>query len=455
MLRIPLALAALFTCAVGPAGAAEPELLHLEGVKAEVRAPQGTWTREVKNLAAGQWRAAFRSAKAQLEVRTFPVQSVEDAIKALWQAADTTSRQVKGDGFGLPAPRVLRLEGRPAAESDWWVQVGTTRWEGRMRLLRAAPDLWALAWGLAAPDASVEEQRGAADFAGTLAPSEPAFHEPTLSDGDPEEVLVKPPGEPSVVRRHTVAVLTLVEAGAGVRFPRAVRAKVLAALAREAREGGATAREGLRAAADAFAESAGLAPEARDAARAALGKKLVDGLHERSKAGNAPAHELVLTLARGREVAVGTAESGLTRFEAEAWLDGCAFQTELAADQPFEPTPEQRQVQRATLASRWAGWSLEDRAHVRTAARKAVDLVRAWAQADTNDRFIVRATAVSLLLPDSPPGSEPPVMGDLKALRAWLDAAVRDPNALFVKACALEPLHHRAKFSALFAKPLR
>src|SRR5262245_42678367 len=106
------------------AGDAVAQVVTLEGVKAEVRAPKGEWPRTSEVPAAGQWRIVLRGKKAQLEARVFPAQSdvTDDAQAILWQVADKTSRQMQGGGFGLPGVRVFQIDGRAAAESDYWVQ---------------------------------------------------------------------------------------------------------------------------------------------------------------------------------------------------------------------------------------------------------------------------------------------------------------------------------------------
>ena len=235
----------------------------------------------------------FKGEKAQCEARVFPVQSAEEAKVVLWQAADKTSRQMQGTAFGLPAVRAFVIDGRDVAESEFWVQSGTSHLEGRIRLLRASPQSWALAWGLATPEAAPAARDAAIDFASTLVPSEPAFFEPPVGEGDPEEELVPAPGEPALTRRHLRAVLALVEAGARVRFSRAGRLGLLDALAMEARQEGPKHREALRTAAEANAESLGLGAESRAAAREQLGKRILELAQVRSDAGKPPAQLLL------------------------------------------------------------------------------------------------------------------------------------------------------------------
>jgi hypothetical protein len=230
---------------------------------------------------------------------------------------------------------------------------------------------------------------------------------------------------------------------------------VLADLAREAREGGPKTREGLRASAEAYAESAGLSPEARAATREALGRRIVQALTERANAGQGPAHDIAFTLAQGRTLAAGAPDDGLTRFEAEQWVDGCLVLVTLAADAPFEPTAEQREVQRAGLLARWEAWKPEERAAARAAARAVADLPAAWTQADAVKRLAFRAHVAGRLVP--PVGGSPAgwVAPDAKALRAHLDRSERRPDALLASACSLDPDQRLRLHALLSAEPPR
>ncbi len=60
-------------------------------------------------------------------------------------------------------------------------------------------------------------------------------------------------------------------------------------------------------------------------------------------------------------------------------------------------------------------------------------------QADVVKRFAFRSRAVALLLAPSGDAPAPTPAADPRALRARLDATVRDPGALFAHACALPP----------------
>lgn len=431
-------------------GLAAPGGVALEGAKAEVQAPAGTaWTKATAARTAGEWEVSWRGTKAHLEARVFPVRDMEEVEKVLWQAGDAVSREMKGDGFGLPGVRTFALDGHATAEADLWVQSGTAHLEGRIRLLRASPQAWALAWGLAQADAEKAEAAAASAFAGTLVPSEPAFFEPPGDGGSPEEAVVAVAGEPGVVVRHLRAALALLEAGTGSRLARGSRTQALSLLAQQARDDGPAARALLRAAADACAESEGLAPEARAQAREALGKRLLEALKVRTATGQPGVNPLSVLFAAAARTVVGTAPEGLTGAEVEAWLDGSAWLASLAADGEVTPTPEQRAVQREGLAARWEGWTAVERTAARAAAAAGVDPAAAWAAADGARRFACRAAVVAALLPPRPPETTPDPALDMPTLRRRLDAATRDPATVWAAACALAPAEQQRLFSLL------
>ena len=328
------------------ARAGDLQRVELEGVKAVVRAPEG-WERAAQTPAAGEWRVVFRGPKlaqggAQCEARVFPVQGTEEAASVLMQAADQISRQVGGEGFGVPQLRSFRLEGRPAAEAQLVVQAGHVRLEGALRLLRAAGTAWALAWGLAPADAPAAVREVAGGFASSLVPSEPAFYGPAPPLGDPEEAITAPPGEEPVRRRHIEAVIGSLEAGAGLRLPRNARAEIATTLREDALHGGAAARAGYRDTARALHEGQGLPPEEQLLLRASIGRRILEALNKRQESGYAPAQRLALIFALGQRPGAGTAEAGLTRFEVEIVIEGLAFLAALAADLAVEPDATQR-----------------------------------------------------------------------------------------------------------------
>ncbi len=429
----------LLTTGFGSRGAhaGEPVLVDLEGVKAVVRAPEG-WERAAQTPAAGEWRVVFRGPKlaqggAQCEARVFPVQGTEAAVSVLMQAADQISRQVGGEGFGVPQLRSLRLEGRAAAEAQLVVQAGQVRLEGAVRLLRAAGTAWALAWGLAPVDAPADVREVARGFASSLVPSEPAFYEPAPPAGEPEEALVSPPGEEPVRRRHIEAVIGALEAGAGLRLPQNARAEVLAVLRTDALEGGAATRKGYRDTARALHEALGQPAEEQLALRTSLGQGLLKNLEARQGSGHAPAQRVALILALGARPGVGNAEAGLTRFEVELILEGLAFLAALAADRALEPDATQRAGLREALSTRWEALDPEGRTALGRFADVAPDLLSAWGRATPDQRFALRAGVAALLLaPPAEPAAPPPAPpADLKALRVCLDASTPTPEALF------------------------
>jgi len=430
-----LAVAALFGVVTARAGADAPRQVELEGVKAVVTAPEG-WEQATDTPAAGQWRVVFRGPKlakggAQCEARVFPVKETQEAVSVLMQAADQVSRQVGGDGFGVPELRALKLEGRPAAEAQLVVQAGSLRLEGRIRLLRAAGTAWAMAWGLAPPDAPPEVLAVARGFASSLTPSEPAFYEPAPPAGDPEETIVAPPGEDPVRRRHLQAVIDALEAGSGVRLPQNVRAEVYATLREDALHGGAAARSAYRDTARTLHEARGESAQAQQALRAEVGKRLFQALEARQESGHAPAQRLALIFGLGRQPGAGTAEDGLTRFEVEVVLEGLAFLGALGADQALELSVARRATLREVLSARWKALDAEGRAALKRFATAAPALASTWQAATPTQRFHVRAGVAALvLLPRGPAGTAPPAPpADLKALRACLDANPRAPEA--------------------------
>lgn len=409
-----------------PARAEGPARVALEGVKADVQAPEGAWEHVAETPAAGQWRVAFRSGAAQCEARVFPLQDADDPKVVLMQAADKVSRQVRADGFGLPGIRLLTLDGRPAAESTWWVVSGVVRQEGRIRLLRAGERAWALAWGLAPGDASAAIRAAAHDFAGSLAPTEPAFHEPSVEAEDPEQVVAQDRGGP-VVRRQLLAALATLEAGGDFRFPDTWRGKALEALAQEARTGTETTRTGFRELAAQVAESQGLSAADRATVLKTLGQRLLEALFRRAQEGEPTAQRLALIVSVGRRPVAGEGEAALTRFDAEAWAQVLAFLAAFAADAGVELTSEQREAAVARLSGLWPALSAEERGAVRRLAREAPDLGALYRAADAPRRLAFRLAVVDRLRPAAP-GSAP--AGDVaRALRARLDVP-GDPRAL-------------------------
>ncbi len=438
--RLPRLLVALLLAGAAPrADADPPATVTLEGARAEVLVPPGAWEETRQTLAPGQWRVVFRAAGTECEARVFPVQEIEDPVVVLQQAADRVSRQVRADGFGLPARRAFVLDGRAAAESTWWATLGTRLHEGRIRLLRAEGRAWALAWALAPVDAPRALREAADAFARGLRPTEPAFYEPAEPRSDPEEVVATDARGP-VVRRQLLAALEALEAGAGVVLPTARRAELLEGLAREAREGGDASREGFRALASELAEARGRPEPEQAALRATLGRRLVETLFRRADAGHRPAEALAVVVAMGRRPLAGDGADALPRFAAEALLELFAFVASFAADAAVTPSGALEESLLASLRARWPALPAAERDAWRARAARAAGLAERFRAADPVERLRLRTGVVGLLLPETaepPPPAPPPVPDPARALRARLDRSPRDPAALLEAVASL------------------
>lgn len=413
-----------------------PALTPLAGVRAGVREPGAPYERTEDVPRAGQWRLLLRAPGSTLEARVFPVAAADDERSVLMQAADQASRLMRGDGFGLPSLRTFRLDGCAVAESDWWVTRGAVRFDGRIRLLRASPAVWALAWGLSAEDTPAAAREAAQQFARSLVPTEPTFHEPLPPAPDGEEVLAHPAGEEPLRRRHLDTALEILEQAARLRLPRAEREAVRALLLAEA-QASAHAREGFRGMATQVSEARGLPAESQRVLRQSLGERMLQGLDRRANEGEPRAQELTLRITLARRPAAGSAEDGLTRWEAGTLLDAAGFLASLAADQALAGDAAPRERALAGLAARWEALGAEERAALRAAERSAADLPARCAAADPVQRTALRRAAVEALRP-LPAGA---VLPDdpLRALRARLDLAPADPGALLDAAAALAP----------------
>lgn len=417
----------VFACpvAVAEKEAAELKQIELKGVPAVVTPPDMPGTE--RTTAPGQWQITYVGGGVfhRMQVRVFPVRDLREPGPVLMQALDTLVRNNGFGAFGATGRRTSEVWGRPVADAAIQVSVKGKVARGRARLLLVTDRQWALAWGVVtAPELTRGTLAEIERFTRSLEPRDPTFYAPRFrNDAELARVVHRADGEPPITNAHLYAIASLIEAGLGRRFPLRTRANIEAMLLLDVQQGSKATRKGYREAGMDVANSMRLDPKARAERMQALGKRILEAIGARAKAGYRPAIGARRIWLDDGKVLGGEGPNALTEGVWQTQVEIATFLLSIARDAPAEVRSGELADHRRAAVTLWMEGQ-EGRSERRAFWAR---LRHAWdTAAPAGRRAFRRAVLSALLMPHPDPDVDAaqelgmPKALELRALKQWM-----------------------------------